>query len=272
MLCADLHWASERNASKGFLAAGGAKPVGTDGGSFDFDIIVRPQSELRFVNAIVYLEPTGNWSNHTFAATTGLIPVTSTRDDRASAPVRMPVRQLEEGHSRAPTPPSSSLRYTTGIMWLAGAVLLWLRRQNSTALEKQRRWWWAFLIGVALAGVWELAGLEHKLGDLTRALARAEDVYYPRAVFQKAVISIVIAAVVVSLGIGWRKRSARLLPLGFGLYLAIALVNLLSLHALDQFAGRSWHDVTLVDAAKLLCAITALVGLYRSPTPSAPTP
>lgn len=271
MLCADLHWTRERNSSQGFLAAGEAKPVGTGGGSFDFEITVHPQPDLRFVNVILYLSPTGDWNSHTFAATTELIPVTNAQADGKSGRKRLAVYQLEESHARVATPVSAGLRYATGLVWLASAVLLW-RRQKTPAQQQSpsSRWRWPLVMGLALAGIWELAGLESRLGDLTRDLARAGDVYYSRAVFQEACISIMGALVVVSLGFGWRKGSVRRFYFAVGLYFTIAAANLLSFHAIDQLLGRSWHGMTPVDTIKLLCALLVLAGLVRIKTQSAP--
>lgn len=270
MLCADLHWSSERNSSQGFLAAGEARAISQTGGTFDFTIPVPALDKLRFVHAILYLSPDGNWSNHTFAASTGLIPVSQSSDGQTSGWVTWPLSQLEEGRSRFHPVSTPLLRWATGFAWLIGAV--WLGRQirqnrgPSANAWATHRWSLLLVVGFALAGIWELAGWESSLGNWARSWARAEDVYYPRAVFQKAVISVTVAALVVSLARGWRHRTRRWLPLSFGFYLALAAVNLLSLHAIDVYAAVSWHGLGLVDALKFLCAATALAGLYRGRT------
>ena len=93
-------------------------------------------------------------------------------------------------------------------------------------------------------------------------MARAGDFYYPRAVFQKVVISVAVAALAVFLLFVRRARSSRrLLLAGFGLYLGISVVNLVSLHVIDQVADLSWHGLTLVQALKLGCAAMTLRGV-----------
>ena len=88
MLCMDLHWASNRIAPMGFMVAGEPRAVGKSGGTFDFTIPVPPRDNLRFVNGIIYLSPDGNWNNHTFAATTDLIPITTVRTPTVQAMAR----------------------------------------------------------------------------------------------------------------------------------------------------------------------------------------
>jgi len=264
-LCADLHWARDRNTTQGFLVAGEHKVSAKTGCAFDFTIPVPAKDDLRFVNAIIYLSPDGSWSNHTFAATTDLIPVVFVHDGRSRTAIRLPLHQLVENVARVIQPGVPLLRWTTGLVWLFGAAMLgrrlWLgcrTMENAASLPRQ---WGVIVVGFALAGIWELAGLENTLGNWARSLARAEDVYYSRALFQRAVISVTVAAVIMGLGFGGRRRAFPLWLLGFGLYLAIAIVNLFSLHVIDQYASASWHGLALVDAAKCLCAVIALGSL-----------
>lgn len=267
MLCADLHWATERNSSHGFLSAGSAKPVGPEGGIFDFEILVQPQANLKFVNAILYLSPDGNWNHHSFAAATTLIPVTNVRNVNGLVSVRLPVHQLEEGSTTINRTSSPWLRRMTGCVWLACAIMLWSQGRKKfsgdSTTRPPQRWRLVLIAAFGLISIWELAGLEYSVGNAMRTYARVEDVYYPRTVFQHAAISIIAAALIVFVIFTWRHRVARLLPLSFGSYLAIAFVSLLSLHSIDRFASASWLGFTLVDALKFLCATTALASLFR---------
>lgn len=266
ILRVDLHRARDRNTSMGFLAAGEPRAGGKTGGIFDFTISIPAKDDLRFVNGIIYLTPDGSWSKHTFVATTDLIPITTTRDVLTTGLVQLPVRQLAERATWVTSPKSPLLRWATGVAWLFCAAALgrklWPPRQFSRIASGSSRWDWGVAVGFALAGIWELAGFENTLGNWARSFARAEDVYYPRALFQKAVISVTIAAVIVWFGSGSRRRAVPLWLLSFGLYLAIATVNLFSLHAIDQYASASWHGLALVDAVKFPCAVIALSCLY----------
>lgn len=258
MICADLHWAHERHTTKGFLASGTAQPIGPEGGQFDFEIMVPPQAGPHYVNIVIYLSPDGNWGSHTFAANTRLIPVSTNSPAAASRLVQRPVYEFVADDAHAQTATSPWPRWLTGSAWLISAGLL-----GRPAL-RTLCWRRTLILGMLLGGITEFAGLEVWVGHLTRDFARAHDLYYPRETFQRAVISFVAAAAVICLWSSWRNRPRRLLRIGLGCYLAIALVNLLSLHALDQYAASSWLGFTLVDALKLVCAFTALIGVARA--------
>ena len=102
-------------------------------------------------------------------------------------------------------------------------------------------------------------------GAEARAWARAEDVYHPRALFQKGAISLTFATMLVFLGLVWHQRKPHQLALFFfGLYLAISIVNLLSFHSIDNYAGRSWHGITLVAALKFVCVAATLHSVFRA--------
>ena len=267
-LCTDLHWANVRDTSNGYLASGGAKPVGKEGGSFDFEIMVTATNGLHFVHGIIFLSPTGDWGNHTFAATTELIPVTSGPDDRKPELVRLPVQLLED-HARDKVRPIAIPRLMTALLLLASSVVAWVICSsiagNPERANQRHRRWQVLATALTLACIWELFGLENWVGIHVRALARAGDVYYSRAVFQKATISVTIAATFVFLCFWWRKRrSYQVLLVFFGLYLAIAAVDLLSFHSIDKYAGLSWHGISLVEALKFLCAAATLKGVYQA--------
>jgi hypothetical protein len=267
-LCADLHWAKVRDVSNGFLASGGATPVGRQGGSFDFEIRVRATNDLRFVHGIIYLSPDGDWNNHTFAATTDLIPVTDDSDGKATRLVRLPVRPLE-AYARDNVRRTTIPRLMTGLLLLVSSVIAWMIC-GSIAREPERskltlRRWQVLASALTLACIWECLGLENWVWMHVRVLARAGDVYSSRTVFQKAIISVTIAATLVGLGLLWRKRRAHQFVLvSFGLYLAISAVNLISLHAIDKYAGLSWLGITVVEALKFVCAATTLYGVWRA--------
>jgi hypothetical protein len=59
-LCADLHWETTRDTSMGYLCTGGSKPVGKEGGTFDFEISIPPARGVRFVTGILFLSRSGN--------------------------------------------------------------------------------------------------------------------------------------------------------------------------------------------------------------------
>ncbi|MCW5550945.1 MAG: hypothetical protein KIS67_02145 [Verrucomicrobiae bacterium] len=267
-LCADLHWTNKRDASNGYLATGGTKPVGREGGSFDFEIIVQATNELRFVNVIIYLSPTGAWPDHTFAAATALIPVVSSHPADTPTMTRVPIHLLKD-RGRENVRPTVIPRLMTALLLLASAMIAWatcrsISRDPTSSHQRLRRWQY-LAAGLTLAGVWELLALENWVGMHLRALARAGDVYHARSIFQRAVISVTLAATTAFLCFGWRKqRSDQVLLVFFGLYLVIAAINLLSFHSFDAYAGISWLGVTLVESLKFVCAAVTLGATWQA--------
>lgn len=265
-LCADLHWGTSRDTSMGYLATGGSKAVGKEGGTFDFAIIVPPAKGLRFVTGIIFLSRTGRWDDHTLVAGTEVIPVSSNAFHKVESRLEQlrlqPLGDDATEHSR----PAALPRLLTALLFLAATVAAWGAGHSPAGSNGrpglENRWWQVLAVLLALACLWEFFGLESWLGAQARAMARAGDFYYPRAVFQKVVISVAVATVAVFLLFVWRARSSRrLLLVFFGLYLGISVVNLVSLHAIDKVADLSWHGLTLVQALKLGCAAMTLRGV-----------
>lgn len=259
VLYADLHWGTSRDQPMQYLATGGPKAVGKEGGTFDYKIMVPHREGLRFVMGVIFWCREGGWSAHKLAASTKLIPVVT---DKAPAPdTRLeplglqPPSDVPADHPR----PAAFPRWLTGLLFLLAMVAAWRagRSENAPdeASERQTRFWQALVVIFALACLWEVFGLEHWLGTRARAIARAGDFYYPRVAFQRIVVSAAVAATVLLLALVWRvRRSRRLLLVSLALYAAISLVNLVSLHAIDRVADFSWHGVTVVQSLKLVCA------------------
>ena len=262
----DLHWGTARDAKEGYLATGGTKVVGCKGGTFDFAVPVQPANRLRFVYGIIFLSQTGDWKDHTLVATTEVIPVnTNTFHNQESMLEPLAAQSLGDQEKHHPHP-SALPRLVTALLLLASLLAAWDASPSpsgdSISQRRQHLWRKALLTGLALASLWELLGLEHWLGVQARTFARAEDLYYPRMVFQKAMISAVVASAAVLLVFVRQTRPSRRLLLVFLiLYFGISAVNLLSLHVIDKVADLSWHGLALVQVLKLACAIMILQGV-----------
>jgi hypothetical protein len=251
-----------------YLSSGGPKAVGKEGGTLDFLIPVPPRTGMRFVMPVVFFSPTGRWSDHKLAANAELIPVVTdlaVPNQAHLAPLRL---QPSGGASPSHPPPASAPRFLTGLLFLLSVVAAWATAASAKAPDggssTETRWWQVLCLLLALASLWELFGLENWLGTRARAMARAQDLYYPRAVLQKTVISMAVPATALLLAFIQRtRRSYRLALVSFALYLAISAVNLVSLHAIDKVADLSWHGVSLVQALKLCCATMTLAGICR---------
>ena len=267
-VCADLHWGTTRDTPMQYLATGGPKAVGKAGGTLDFEIVVPSKEGLRFVMGVIFFSPTGGWNDSKLATSTELIPVAS--DAAGPKETRLEPLRLHPSGDLSPSHPSPAYapRLLTGLLFLAAMMAAWSAGQSSRAHDgrpgPETRWWQALVVLLALACMWELFGLESWLGERARTMARAGDLYYPRAVFQKTVISVAVGATVLFLLFIRRTRiSRRLVLISFVLYLAIAAVNVVSLHVIDRVADLSWHGVSLVQALKLGCAAMTLQGVRK---------
>jgi len=269
-LCADLHWAKNRDSDEGFLAGGGSQSLQSSGGTYDFAIPVTPRSNLHFVHVVIYLSPTGQWEDHTFAATTKKIPVQVQSVEMLQIP--FPLYELQHAE-----PPDSSrgaaMRILTGCLWLLAAALVWRRPPRTargTVTSTTRKVVIAMLL--VAAGIWELAHLESSIGTWARNLAHLQDLYYSRAYAQKALIAFCVAAAVVWFFALSRSRQFLLDPqFWFVIYAVLALTNLLSLHIIDQILGFYWHGLIVVHVANFLCATAACISSVLSPKSSAAT-
>jgi hypothetical protein len=141
-------------------------------------------------------------------------------------------------------------------------------RTGGQSRKYQRRFWLAILVALVLASMWELLGLEYWVGTHAREWARARDLYYPREVFQTALISLTLATLAACLALLKRVPGNRLLLGSLGFYLAIAGVNLLSLHQIDRIADLAWHGLSLVQVLKLVCTTLIFSGVQRAPDQS----
>jgi hypothetical protein len=247
---------------------GGIKLVSGPDEIFDFSVPVSARPGMRFVMGVIYLSPTGNWSDRTRAAITRVIPVnTNGIPDLPLALESLPVQSLDETSEARPAP-SAFPRILTALIFLLVAVKAATNGRSASDFQtnygQTKRWWWMLASAFLLACLWELFNLETLLGDQARVWARAVDLYYPRVLFQKIAISGVAAATIFSLVRVWlRPIPYRGGLLFFGAYLGLAAVNLLSLHAIDQIAERSWHGLALIQALKLGCAGLTLRGICR---------
>jgi hypothetical protein len=251
-----------------YLASGGPKAVGKEGGMFDFEVVVHPKKGMRFVMGVIYFSRTGGWGDHKLVANTEPIPVVSepaTPKQTRLEPLRLqPPSDAPSSHP----PPAYAPRLLTGLLLLVAMIAaLGVGPSTKAADGKpglETRWWRAMVVLLALAFLWELFGLENWLAEKARTMARAADFYNPRALLQKAAISAAVAATVLLFPFIRRARSSdRLALVALALYVAISVVNLVSLHAIDKVADLSWHGVSLVQALKLGCAAMIVQGVHR---------
>jgi hypothetical protein len=215
---------------------------------------------LRFVSGIFFLSPTGDWRDHTLVADTLLIPVSSKPRDKVVRRLK-PLGTQSYGDNTEDSHTTAAPRWLTGLVFLISAVWVW----RSGRLDQGNRRWQLLAVALALACLWELFGLEPWFTTQARTIARAWDLYYPRAIFQRAVVSLAMVGWILLYLFFLRvSGSRRLLAVAFALYVAIALVNLVSWHPIDVIVDMSWHGFTVVQALKLGCAAMILLEVRRA--------
>jgi len=269
-VCADLHWASNRESSCGFLASGGTKPVGSAGGSFDFNLQVRPVDGLRYVQGVLFISPTGQWRDHTRVAVTELIPVKGGASVGLPFLARLGVHPVGGSHVPEGYRTPVLFRWLLGLIWCASAVALWFGASPLMGAEAAARPGRGGLrvlpFVLLLTGCWEAFGAGDWVGTQVRAWARAEELYHGRVIFQKVMVCLLFAIAVMVAHRAWgRRRAIHPVLFGFGIYLALTLADLVSLHGLDQWAWRSWHGIPLLGACKMVCAIVLLISILTGP-------
>jgi len=261
-LCVDLHWATNHHTSQGFLVASPPRRVSTNVHTLDFKLPVPARPGLRFVNGIIFLSPTGRWSDHSRVANTGPIPVVNEAPPQRLRPVRL--YSSPERTAQTDDAPWAWPRVVMGCLLLAAAAMagrLWRRCANSPQTRREACRWGGWALALAILGLGELAGWEIAVGSRGRALARAGDWYYLRGGWQKGVLSLVLVAILAR-GVNWwrqRRRHLNFVPFGLELYLALILMDLISLHAVDQFLRSGWRGLWVIHALKLGLAGALLI-------------
>lgn len=266
----DLHGATHRNRPLRVVSRGQPQPVVRSSAGLDFRLTVPTRPDLASVHAIIYLSPTGRWSERTRVARSDPIPVeTDPVPDRSLQP--LPSHQ----HTSDPVTPRAetiSLRYLIAGLWLFVSAVLALRWKRASP-EKDGKASRCFVgliaacTGVALA---ELLRIESLVGDEARQLAFKYGFYDERLMPQQLAILflvLVVAALVVFILLRARNRR---LALGLLLHAAIAFAAILSLHEIDALLYSTAFGLPLEQLAKLAAVCVSLWGLNAAVGRSAP--
>lgn len=262
-LCVDLHWTTNHHTTQGFLTTSPPQWTTTPGQALEFELSVPARPGLRFVNGIIFLSPTGTWSDHSMVANTDLIPVTEAMPVREFRPISLFSSSTTNGYSVAPT--AAWPRILLGLLWFAAAVMAGVSRSRisgfASTAQNACRWNW-LVLALAAIGLWELAGWETWIGIRVRSFTRTADLYHLRHWLQRGVISLIVGAMLIRSVGWWRQRRAMPLPqFALELYLALIVADLFSLHALDQFLRFSWRGLLVIHILKLGLAAAILIDL-----------
>ena len=288
-----LHRANAEKKDWGYLASSGPARTAAGGATYAFVFTVPEHAETAFAFALVFLSPSGEWTQATRAVTTEYVPVL--RDGAAGispAPRRTRVFQYptpaeaERTKARGVRPrgqPSVWVHPVLGALLLAAAALSAMRaRQSKAALPEQARdrtVWIAFAAVLAASAVLEISGLAGHFAAWGRRLAQEQSLYEARTAFQKAIMAAVSAA-----GVGFfflfikavrRPGPRRFLwwgGMGLAVYLALSFVSVLSFHAVDRVRGLLWHGLSPVDTARGTGALITFLSAFFALRPKAGRP
>jgi hypothetical protein len=279
-----LHRANAEKKGWGYLASSGPARPAAGGATYAFVFTVPEHAETAFAFALVFLSPSGEWTQATRAVTTEYVPVK--RDGAAGispAPRRTRVFQYptaaedERTKARGVRPrgqPSVWVHPILGALLLAAAAFSVLRafRLKAAADPKElreRAAWLGFAVVLAACAGLELSGFAGHVAAWGRRLAQEQSLYEARTAFQKAIMAAVSAA-----GVGFfflfikavrRPGPRRFLwwgGMGLAVYLALSSVSVLSFHAVDRVRGLLWHGLSPVDAARGTGALITFLSAF----------
>jgi hypothetical protein len=260
----DFHGTAQRNRPLRVVAAGQPQPVESSGGGLDFRLTVPARPDLTSVHAIIYLSPTGGWSDRIRVAKSDPIPVeTGPSTDRSLHPLP------SHDHTSDPVIPrleTTGLRYLIAGLWLAGGSVLALRckrarREKAGEPSARGVLLMAACVGVALT---ELLRIESLVGRAARQLAFKHGFYDERVLPQQlAILLLVLGVTALAVFILLRARNRRF-ALGLLLHTAIAFAAILSLHEVDALIYATAFGLPLEQLAKLSAVSFSLWGL-RTP-------
>ena len=263
---ADLHWKDSRYDSRGLLSTAPAQLTGARERAYTFDLSVPARDAMAYVYGVIYVSPTGRWTERTRVCTFEPIRVTG-----KSEPGRTQKRRRVAAFDLTFQPTSKRsdsgvIRWTTATLLLvAGFICARLRRSggvngSSQADDDRVRWGWLAL-ACLVAAIWEATTAESFLGDMLRKFAVHYGLYSKRRFFQQLLTT---AAVVVSASVAAAAlRRARVQPASWlfctaDVYWGISAVSFISLHDVDALLATPVLTIPVVQIVKLVLALTAV--------------
>jgi hypothetical protein len=291
VLSADLHWQAEGREDRGYMGSGKEAPGVSGTGSRDFSIVVNDLPGLESVDVVVYLSPTGQWSDRALAAHTRPIPVETRRHEKRPAGKRRDYRCYDIGKgdetpgreetiaARRPgaapasppeIPPSSDYSNAplgralpsiiSGALCLVCALFLKTRRRvrgYEAAGERSTSCvWWTASFFLLLQGIVFATSMHPGITALWRALFRARGWYPYRDILQRGLIGGIACGWALFLGFLFEhgRNSARTRKKTLE---RIAFIGVLALASFQAARALSYH---YVDAALSLELPGASVG------------
>lgn len=268
LLRVDLHWKDGQRQSRGMLSTVGAQPIRAGVRDYRFDLPVPAREGAAYLYGVVFVSPTGRWSDRTHTALLEPIAVSPILDAEKAGRMRRIA-----AHDQSPGPPpkrqdSRVVRWANALFLTLAAILCWQARRReggesggAAGLVAVR--WTGLALACALAAGWEASAVDAALGDALRQLAMARGWYDGRRHLQEVLTGIVIAASVVGAVVALRRdhaQPASLVFSGVDAYWGIAAVSFISLHDADAWLATPVAGVPVVQVGKGAAAFAAACG------------
>ena len=258
LLNLDLHGTTDRHRPLRVVGHGRSQRIGTAGQTLEFRITLSARPDLAEVHAILYVSPTGGWSDRVRVAKSEPIPIKGgTPTNRELHPLRT------HEHSPDPEIPRVELygvRWLLVMLWLMVAGALAARLKHST--EGTQRGRTLALIATCLAIlVTEIFQLEPVASDAARQLALKYGFYDGRLLPQQIAIVAAMVSVTALTAFILRKARNRRLVLGLLAHAAIAAAAILSPHETDRLFYATIGGTPIEQLAKLAAVSLSLWGL-----------
>ena len=266
----DLHWKNARQESRGTLVTSRAQLIRAAQTEYRFDLPVPARPNLEYVYAVIYVSPTGRWSDRTRACLSEPVAVSATLD-----PAKTGQRRTIAAHDQLLGPPpkrqdSHLVRWSSALFWSLAGIMCWRLRLRGAAAGLANplapRWAWLAL-ACLLAAAWEASAAESGLGDLLRRLAISRGWYDGRRRLQEALTVIVIAVSLVAAVGALRRDHAQPVSLVFSsadAYWGISAISFISLHDADAWLATPVFTIPVAQVVKLAAALVAAAGAVRA--------
>jgi hypothetical protein len=265
-LRADLHGQDTSRHYLGFASAtAAAKPVPGQA-EYRFELPIPPDGDLAYALGVIYLSRDGTWEGRVAAARLDPVPIAqSIPSDEELRPLPVSAYPISD-RFEPPREDDFPFQVLAALAW-AACALLSLERSPGRASA-------AMAAACLAACLWELLMPETAISDLFRRASKSEGLYRLRQGPQILVSLAVIAAGFVGacLIILRSKKAGRAARwpawLCLCAYAGIAILRIISEHAIDALFAVSVAGIQAGQAARLCCAIlcaaTLAVGAARA--------
>jgi hypothetical protein len=259
----DLHWATVRREPRGFLVEATLTPSNVRAATLDATMRLPAQEDLGYVHAVVFVSPTGKWTDRTWTATSEPIAV----HQASSAPVTTSLYPLFVMDEKGPEPvvvhDSPVVRICISVLWLTSVMALRRVRREPGATS--------VMVACFLAAIWELVPVERALSGIVRSWTLEHRLYYERQAFQTVATTIVITAAAGLLALtifGAHRRVWRNASVGLMIYAGIAITSSISLHAVDAVLATTVAGLSANETVRLGAAFVTLVATVQIRPPA----